>query len=87
MNAPKQIPISAAKKIADEYGYDQIIVYGRNTGTDGTEYLECMATYGKTKATCTAAAKMGNALKRFMGWPESECQAVPSHEALASKPE
>ena len=83
----KEIPISAAKHIAHAYGYEQVIVYGRKTGGDGTEHGECMATYGTTREHCSIAARMGNTLKRFMGWPESECQAVPSHEAMQEKPE
>lgn len=60
------IPISAAKDIAHKYDYDQIIVIGRNT-TTGFEHV---TTYGKTKAHCGAAAKIGDFLKYdIMKWP------------------
>lgn len=59
------IPISSAKNIAQRYGYDQVVIYGRKVGTDGGEH---MTTYGVNKAHCSVAAKMGNVLKRFMGW-------------------
>ena len=62
----KRIPITAAKRIADEYGYDQVVIYARNhTDHTGGEH---MTTYGKTKADCSVAAKMGDVLKKFMGW-------------------
>jgi riboflavin synthase len=60
----KKIPIAAAKLIAEKYGYDQVIVYGRCVDT-GAEH---MTTYGKTKAMCQAAGQMGKALQKWMGW-------------------
>lgn len=59
----KRIPISAAKHIADEYDYDQVVIYARNIN-DG----EHMTTYGRTKQHCSIAARMGDVLKKFMGW-------------------
>ena len=62
----KPIPISAAKKIADAYGYDQIIVIGRKIGDDGVEHV---VTYGVSKSHCLVAAKIGDFLKyKVMGW-------------------
>lgn len=61
----KPVPIAAAERIAKEYGYDQIVVYARKTGVDGGEH---MTTYGVTKEHCGVAAKMGDVLKKFMGW-------------------
>ncbi len=67
---PKPIPISAAKKIAESYGYDQVIVFGRKVGDDGLEHL---TTYGKTKEHCGIAAKTGDFLKhKIMGWPKND---------------
>lgn len=64
----KNIPISAAKRIADEYGYDQVIIYARKVGNDGIEH---MTTYGKTKDHCSVAARIGDYLKyKIMGWTE-----------------
>jgi hypothetical protein len=61
----RPIPISAAKRIAEEYGYDQVVVYARRVGADGGEHL---TTYGKTKQHCSVAARMADTLKHFMGW-------------------
>lgn len=65
----KPIPISTAKMIAENYGYDQVIIYARKTGDSGAEH---MTTYGATKAHCAAAAKIGDFLKyKIMGWVKS----------------
>ena len=64
MLAVKLIPISAAEKIAKQYGYDQIIIYARKVGEG-----EHMTTYGVNKEHCSAAALIGNFLKyKVMGW-------------------
>lgn len=68
----KQIPISAAKHIAQEYGYDQVIIYARKVGDPANDWMgggEHMTTYGKNKEHCNAAAKIGDFLKyKIMGW-------------------
>lgn len=65
-----EIPISAAKHIADEYDYDQVIIIGRKVGKDGNEHC---TTYGKSKAHCDVAAKAGNFLKyKVMGWVKDQ---------------
>jgi len=57
----KPIPISVVKKIAETYGYDQIIVIGRKVGADGgnmTPYedyevaLQPLLFVGATVACC-----------------------------------
>ena len=63
----KRIPITAGKRIAEEYGYDQVVIIARTVGEGGLEHV---TTYGINKEHCGIAAKMGDALKRFMGWPE-----------------
>ena len=68
----RPIPISAAKKIADTYGYDQIVIIGRRVGEPPDPYGEHVTTYGIDKDHCESAALQGDTLKRFMGWPESE---------------
>jgi len=68
----KEVPIEAAKRIANEYGYEQVIVYARKTGENGGEH---MTTYGIDKVHCDVAAKMGDHLKyNVMSWthPETE---------------
>jgi hypothetical protein len=65
----KRIPISAAKTIADKYGYDQVIVIARKVGDDPDPHGEHCTTYGVTKEHCKAAARIGDFLKyKIMGW-------------------
>lgn len=62
------IPIAAGKKIADAYGYDQVVIVARKVG--GVEHV---TTYGVDKAHCDVAARMGNFFKyNLMHWPEPE---------------
>lgn len=64
----KPIPISAAKKIADAYGYDQVVVIARKVGEDGGEHV---TTYGVNREHCGVAVRIGDFLKyKVMGWPE-----------------
>lgn len=61
------IPISAAKQIADLYGYDQVVIVARKTGVIGHEHV---TTYGVNKRHCEIAAKIGDFFKyKIMGWP------------------
>ena len=65
----KPIPISAAKIIAEKYGYDQVVVIARKVGENGGEHC---TTYGRDKANCDVAARIGDWLKfKVMGWPEN----------------
>ena len=62
----RDIPISAAKEIAERYGYDQIVIIGRKVGIGGREHC---TTYGVDKPNCDVAAKIGNFLKyKIMKW-------------------
>lgn len=59
----KRIPISAAKAIADNYGYDQVIIIARKVGEG-----EHCTTYGVNKEHCAVAAAAGDFLKfKVMG--------------------
>jgi hypothetical protein len=65
----KKIPISAAKAIANKYGYDQVIIYARKVGEDPAPHGEHMTTYGVTVEHCHAASRSGEFLKyKIMGW-------------------
>lgn len=64
----KRIPIKAAQRIAEEYGYDQVVIYARKVGVSPDPYGEHMTTYGVTKIHCSVAALIGKKLKEFMGW-------------------
>jgi predicted Fe-Mo cluster-binding NifX family protein len=61
----KRIPISAAEKIAKQYGYDQVLIVARKVGEDGKEHI---TSYGVNKEHCDSAAKQADALKRLMNW-------------------
>lgn len=62
----KRIPITAAQRIAEAYGYDQVIVFARKTGEGGGEHL---TTYGATKQHCAIAGRIGKFLKdKILGW-------------------
>lgn len=64
----KPIPISAAKLIADRYGYDQVVIIARKVGEG-----EHCTTYGVDKANCEVAARCGDFLKfKVMGWANKE---------------
>jgi len=62
------IPIEAARKIAEQYGYCQVIIYARRVGEAPEPFGEHMTTYGRNEAHCAVAAKMGQVLQKFMGW-------------------
>ena len=62
----KPIPISAARVVAEKYGYDQVIIIARKCGEGGREHC---TTYGVNKAHCAVAARCGDFLKHeVMGW-------------------
>lgn len=58
----KSIPINAAKHIAKEYGYDQVIIIARKVDQHVT-------TYGIDKIHCNVAARIGDYIKyQIMKW-------------------
>jgi hypothetical protein len=60
----KPIPIKAAKAIADDFGYHQIVIIARAVGEG-----EHVTTYGIDAANCAVAARIGEFLKfKVMGW-------------------
>lgn len=87
-----EIPVSAAKHIADRYGYDQVVIIARRVGDEPEPHGEHVTTYGRDKAHCGVAARVGNFIKhKIMRWPEYESapQAAPAavapegdHDAL-----
>ena len=66
----KPIKIEAAKKIAKEFGYDQVIIYARKVGDEGGEHV---TTYGVDEVHCDVASRIGDHLKfKVFGWdPET----------------
>lgn len=71
----KRIPISAAKRIADEYGQSHVVIVTFDKDAGGTAHV---VTYGRTVEECAQAALGGNFVKKALGWPESACHAVPA---------
>jgi len=66
------IPISAAKRIALDYGYDQVVIVARRVGEGDAPHGEHCTTSGVDKANCDIAARIGHFFKhKLMGWPES----------------
>ena len=62
----KPIPIVAARNVAEQYGYDQVVIIARKVGDDGGEHV---TTYGRDRAHCAVAARIGDFLKfTVMGW-------------------
>lgn len=71
----KPIPISAAEKIAKDYGYDQVIIYARRCHDTPAPHGEHLTTYGRNPEHCSAAAKIGNFLKnKIMGWNKEQAE-------------
>jgi len=69
----KRIPISAAKAVAEKYGYDQVMIYARKVGEAPSPFGEHMTTYGVNKAHCSAMARIASFLQReIMGWTKSD---------------
>jgi len=69
MRDMKPIPVSAAEKVAKQYGYDQVIIYARRCHDSPEPHGEHLTTYGRTRTHCAVAAKIGGFLKyKIMGW-------------------
>ena len=64
----RRIPINVAKRIAKDFGYDQVVIYARRVGEEPEPFGEWMTTYGVTKPHCSISARIGYKLKEFMGW-------------------
>jgi acetylornithine/succinyldiaminopimelate/putrescine aminotransferase len=65
----KPIPISAAERIAKDYGYDQVIIVARKVGDEPDQHGEHVTTYGVNTDHCAVAARAGDFLKhKVMGW-------------------
>ena len=69
----KPIPISAAEKVAKLYDYDQVVIIARKVDTPAQKCGEHVTTYGRDKANCDVAARIGDFLKyKVMSWIEEE---------------
>lgn len=65
----RPIPINAGKRIAERYGYDQVVIIARKVDAPDHPGGEHVTTYGVNKAHCAVAARIGDFLKhKVMGW-------------------
>lgn len=80
----KTIPIKAGRAIAEDFGYDQVIIIARRVGEDPLPNGEHVTTYGRNKTHCDIAAQTGNFIKhKIMGWPHlRHDSAEPLYKAL-----
>lgn len=71
MKKPKSIPIAAARRIAEQYGYEQVLIYANAPSYVDPEErmgLEHMTTYGVTKLHCKKVALFAKWLQEKLGW-------------------
>lgn len=69
----RDVPISAAKQIAEEFDKDQVII----VTWDSAFGLTHVTTYGKSKGDSIQAAQGARFVKRALGWPDKLCEAMP----------
>lgn len=82
----RPIPISAAERIAKDYGYDQVIIIARKVGDAPDPHGEHCTTYGINKAHCEVAARAGDYLKyKVMGWADDGATVDPRRIAACLK--
>lgn len=72
----KKIPISAAKKISEEFEFPEVVIFAYDPDS-GKQHV---TTFGQTKEQCEDAAKAGNFLKKALNWPDELCHAEPNLE-------
>jgi hypothetical protein len=66
------IPISAAKALADKYNLDQVVIIARRVGEPGVG-REFVTTYGKDLTNCKLAGTIGAFIKdKIMKWEASK---------------
>lgn len=79
------IPVEAARAIADRFGYDQVIVVARRVDEEPAPSGEHVTTYGRGLVHAAVAARVGHFLRhRLMGWPET---VGAGYETLSSRAE
>lgn len=69
-----EIPISAARQIAETYSKNQVII----VTWDDTNQMVHVTTYGTTQPFSAQAAQGGNFVKEALGWPDRLCHDTPS---------
>jgi len=67
------VPIEAAKRIAEDYDKEQVIIIAY----DAKCHLMHCTTYGKSLRDSAIAAAGGAQLKEWLGFPEEYCKVLP----------
>ena len=74
MTWKQSIPVVAARSIAEQYGWDQVVIIARKIDPNGGEHV---TTYGRDKAHCDVAARCGDFLKyKVMGWHQEQAASA-----------
>ena len=65
----KRIPISKAKEIANQYGYEKVIILAITTDSKEDRFQFWLTTYGKNKKFCGVAKQVGEFFIRVLNHP------------------
>ena len=65
----KRIPVALAKKIANDYGYEKVVIFGITKTENKERYSFWVTTYGKTKQLCEVADKVGKFFVKVLNHP------------------
>lgn len=74
MTEYKEVPIEAAKRIAEEFDKSQVII----VCWDPEHCLTHVTTYGKSLKDCEEAAMGGDFVREALGVPEEDCHVTPN---------
>ncbi len=64
----RRIPITAARKIAEQYGMDQVILLAWTERDARTHFVS----YGKDRENCRMAAEGIKNIRRFLGFEKDD---------------
>jgi hypothetical protein len=80
MTWKQSVPVHAARSIAEQYGWDQVVVIARKVDPNGGEHV---TTYGRDRANCDVATRIGDFLKhKVMEWATDADADERQHSAL-----
>jgi hypothetical protein len=66
------IGINKVKEIREDLNMDQLIIIGVDS-----EGIQHVSTHGNTIKDANDAAKLGNIIKEYLGFPKELCKSVP----------
>ena len=72
----KRIPLARAREIAQEYGYEKVIILAITQRENRFQFW--LTTYGKNKRLCAIAKKIGDFLIAVLCHPDLENDAESS---------